>query len=152
MLDVDMMSSKEIQKLLEQVGYGHLGCAFEGRPYVVPMQYYLDDSSTIYIFTTKGQKTDYMDANPHVCLHVEDVDDRQHWRSVVVTGTAEAVTQQSDIDRVMQIVKERNPTTLSPAISRVWNDAMGRTNTVAIYRIHPTEITGNQTSDKSKEL
>lgn len=151
MLDVDIMSSQEIQNLLEQVGYGHLGCAFEGRPYVVPMQYYLDESSTIYIFTTEGQKTQYMDANPQVCLHVEDVQDGQHWRSVVVTGTAERVTQQPDIDRVMQLVKTRNPTTLSPAISRVWNDALGRENTIAIYRIHPSEITGNQTSDKSQD-
>ena len=29
MLDIDIMSSKEIQSLLQQVGYGHLGCAFD---------------------------------------------------------------------------------------------------------------------------
>lgn len=112
MLDIDIMSSKETQSLLQQVGYGHLGCAFEGRPYVVPIQYYLEDS-TIYIFTTEGQKTQYMDANPCVCLQVEDVQDLQSWRSVVVTGQAERLTQQSDIDRIMQLVKERN-STLSP--------------------------------------
>ena len=141
MLDVDVMRTKEIQDLLEQVGYGHLGCAFEGRPYVVTMQYYLDDASTIYLFTTEGQKTEYMDANPRVCLHVEDVQDRLHWRSVVVSGTVERLTQPSKIDRVMALVKTRNPTTLSPAISRVWTDAMGRSTTVVIYRIHPTEVT-----------
>ena len=145
MLDIDIMSSKEIQSLLQQVGYGHLGCAFEGRPYVVPIQYYLEDS-TIYIFTTQGQKTEYMDANPQVCLQVEDVKDLQSWRSVIVTGQAERLTQQSDFDRIMQLVKERNPTTLSPAISRTWIDAVGRDNVVAIYRIEPSEITGNQTS------
>ena len=145
MLDIDIMSSKEIQSLLQQVGYGHLGCALEGQPYVVPIQYYLEDS-TIYIFTTEGQKTQYMDANPWVCLQVEDVRDLQSWRSVVVTGQAERLTQQSDFDRIMQLVKERNPTTLSPAISRTWIDALGRDNVVAIYRIQPSEVTGNQTS------
>lgn len=152
MLDVDIMSSKEIENLLEEVGYGHLGCAFEGRPYVVPMKYYLDDASALYIFTTEGQKTDYMDANPQVCLHVEDVQDRLHWRSVVVTGKAARITQQPEIDRVMQLVKAQNPDTLSPAISRVWNDSLGRENKIAIYRIHPSEITGNQTSDKSQAV
>ena len=146
MLDIDIMGSKESQSLLQQVGYGHLGCALEGRPYVVPIQYYLEDS-TIYIFTTEGQKTQYMDANPSVCLQVEDVQDLLHWRSVVVTGRAERLIQQSDIERIMQLVKERNPTTLSPAISRTWIDAWGRENVVAIYRIQPSEITGNKTSE-----
>lgn len=149
MLDIDIMGAKEIQSLLQQVGYGHLGCALEGRPYVVPIQYYLEHSaedSNIYIFTTEGQKTQYLDANPQVCLQVEEVNDPLSWRSVIVTGRAERLTQQADIDRVKQLVKERNPTTLSPAISRTWIDAWGRENTVAAYRIYPSEITGNQTS------
>lgn len=153
MLDINIMRSKEIQTLLHQVGYGHLGCAFEGRPYVVPIQYYLEDAAedssedaAIYIFTTEGQKTQYIDANPQVCLQVEDVKDPLHWRSVVVTGRAERLTQQADIDHVRQLVEKRNPT-LSPAISRIWIDAWGRENKVAGYRIHPSEVTGNQTSE-----
>ncbi|MGB3787669.1 MAG: pyridoxamine 5'-phosphate oxidase family protein [Phormidesmis sp.] len=152
MIDIDIMGSKEIQNLLQQVGYGHLGCAFEGRPYVVPIQYYLENSeeesedSNIYIFTTEGQKTQYLEANSQVCLQVEDVNDLLHWRSVVVTGRAERLTQQVDIDHVKQLAKARNPNTLSPAISRIWIDAWGRENTVVVYRIHPSEVTGNQTS------
>ncbi len=148
MLDINIMGSKETQSLLQEVGYGHLGCAHEGQPYVLPVQYYLEDS-IIYIFTTEGQKTEYMDANPQVCLQVEDVKDFSHWRSVVVTGRAERLTQQPDIDRITRLVKERNPETLSPAISRTWIDAWGRQNIVAIYRIQPSEITGNQTSDQA---
>ncbi len=153
MLDINIMGSKEIQTLLQRVGYGHLGCAFEGRPYVVPMQYYSEEPSedssedlAIYIFTTKGQKTEYIEANSQVCLQVEDVEDPLHWRSVVVTGRAERLTDQSDIDHVRQLVEKRNPETRSPAISRTWIDTWGRENIVAIYRIHPSEVTGNQTS------
>ncbi|MGB3300938.1 MAG: pyridoxamine 5'-phosphate oxidase family protein [Phormidesmis sp.] len=156
MLDIDIMGSQDIQNLLQQVGHGHLGCAFEGRPYVVPMQYYLENSSgdssqesTIYIFTTEGQKTQYLDANPQVCLQVEDIQDPLHWRSVIVTGRAERLTEPSEIEHVKQLVKARNPTTLSPAISRTWIDSWGRKNTVAIYRIHPSEITGNQTTEQA---
>jgi nitroimidazol reductase NimA-like FMN-containing flavoprotein (pyridoxamine 5'-phosphate oxidase superfamily) len=145
MLDIYEMGSKEIQDLLQQVGYGHLGCTREGHPYVVPMHYYLEDSD-IYIFTTEGQKTKYINANPEVCLQVEEVHDRLHWRSVIVTGRAERLTEQQDIDHAMQFVKERNPT-LSPAINRTWLDAWGRANVIAIYRIHPSEITGNKTSE-----
>ncbi|MEG4999370.1 pyridoxamine 5'-phosphate oxidase family protein [Microcoleus sp. B4-D4] len=143
MLDIDEMSSKEIQELLQKVGHGHLGCVFEGHPYVVPMHYYLQDSD-IYIFTTVGMKTKYMDGNPEVCLQVEEVRDSEHWRSVVVNGRAERLTQQPDIDRAMELVKEHNPT-LSPAINRTWMDSWGRAEVIAIYRIYPSEMSGRTT-------
>ncbi|MBD2512277.1 pyridoxamine 5'-phosphate oxidase family protein [Nostoc muscorum FACHB-395] len=149
MLDIDEMSTKEIHDLLHKVGYGHLGCALEGHPYVVPMHYYFDDPD-IYIFTTVGMKTKYMDANPEVCLQVEDVHNLQHWRSVTVTGIAKHITLQPDIDRVMQFVKTENPT-LSPAINRTWIDALGRAEVIAIYRIHPSEMSGRTTEGVSSQ-
>lgn len=104
--------------LLHKVGHGHLGCSLEGHPYVVPMHYYFEEPN-IYILTTVGMKTKYIDANPEVCLQVEEVHNLKHWRSVTVTGRAEHITLQQDIDRVMQFVKTQNPT-LSPAINRTW--------------------------------
>lgn len=149
MLDIDEMSTKEIHDLLQKVGHGHLGCALEGHPYVVPMHYYFDDPD-IYIFTTVGMKTKYMDANPEVCLQVEEVHNLQHWCSVTVTGRAEHITLQPDIDRVMQFVKTENPT-LSPAINRTWIDAWGRPEVMALYRIHPSEMSGRTTEGVSSQ-
>jgi uncharacterized protein len=97
MLDIDEMSSKEIHELLEQVGYGHLGCIHEGKPYVVPMFYYLQDSD-IYLFTTIGMKTHDFDANPEICLQVEEIHNPLHWRSAIVTGRVKRLTVKEDID------------------------------------------------------
>ncbi|WP_416674953.1 pyridoxamine 5'-phosphate oxidase family protein [Egbenema bharatensis] len=144
MLDLYEMSSQEIKDLLQQVEYGHLGCACEGHPYVVPMKYYPTDSD-IYLFTTEGLKTQCMDANPEVCLQVEDVHDLQHWRSVIATGRVERLVEPQDIDRVMKLVQEHNPT-LSPAMSRTWIDAWGRANIRAIYRMQPNEMSGRKTA------
>jgi nitroimidazol reductase NimA-like FMN-containing flavoprotein (pyridoxamine 5'-phosphate oxidase superfamily) len=150
MLDIDEMSTKEIMDLLHKVGHGHLGFVGEGHPYVVPMHYYLKDSA-IYIFTTVGMKTQYMDANPEVCLQIEEIqDDLLHWRSVVVNGRAEHITLGQDIDRVMQFVKTQNPT-LSPAINRTWIDAWGRAEVMALYRIHPSEMSGRTTDGISSQ-
>ncbi len=149
MLDIDEMNTKDIHDLLQKVGIGHLGCALDGHPYVVPMHYYFDDPD-IYIFTTVGMKTQYMNANPEVCLQVEDVHDLNHWRSVTVTGRAERITEQQDIDRVMQLVKQQNPT-LSPAINRTWIDVWGRAEVMALYRIHPNEMCGRMTDGVSRQ-
>jgi uncharacterized protein len=143
MLDIDEMSIKEIHDLLQKVGHGHLGCALEGHPYVVPMHYYFDEPD-LYIFTTVGMKTKYMDVNPEVCLQVEEVHNLEHWRSVAVMGRAEHITEQQDIDRVMQFIKTQNAT-LSPAINRTWIDAWGRAAVMALYRIHPREMSGRTT-------
>ena len=56
MLDIDEMGQKEIHELLLQVRYGHLNCVHEGKPYGMPMHYYLEDSD-IYLFTTVEMKT-----------------------------------------------------------------------------------------------
>lgn len=149
MLDIDEMRQKEIHELLHKVGYGHLGCIGEGHPYIVPMHYYLKDSE-IYIFTTVGMKTKYIDTNPEVCLQVEEIHDLQHWRSVVVNGRAERLTEQQEIDRVMQFVKTQNPT-LSPAINRTWIDAWGRAELAVIYRLHPIEMSGRTTDGVSSQ-
>jgi uncharacterized protein len=149
MLDIDEMNSKEIHELLQQVGYGHLGCVHEGKPYVMPMYYYLEEED-IYLFTTVGMKTHDIDANPEICLQVEEIHGPLHWRSVIVNGRASRLTEHSDIDRAMHLIKERN-TTLSPAINRTWIDAEGRSEAIAIYRIHESEISGRTTDGVSSQ-
>ena len=147
MLDIDEMGQEEIQNLLQKVGFGHLGYIHEGKPYVMPMHYYVEDSD-IYLFTTVGMKTHDIDVNPEICLQVEEINDPLHWRSVIVTGQAERITEPSDIERVKQFIQQQNPT-LSPAINRTWIDSWGRGEVVVIYRIHKSEMSGRTTDGVS---
>jgi uncharacterized protein len=144
MLDIDEMSLQDIHELLRQVGYGHLGFIHGGKPYVMPMHYYFEDAD-IYLFTTEGMKTHDIDLSPEICLQVEEViDDPLHWRSVIVMGQAQRLKEKADIDRVMKLVKDQNPT-MSPAINRTWIDSWGRAEVVAIYQIYPSEMSGRTT-------
>ncbi|WP_309736975.1 pyridoxamine 5'-phosphate oxidase family protein [Chamaesiphon sp. OTE_75_metabat_556] len=148
MLDIDEMSSTEIYELLNKIGYGHLGFIHAGKPYVMPMHYYLEHED-IYMFTTEGMKTHDIDASPEICLQVEEIiNDPLHWRSVIVTGQANRLTEKSDIDRVRKSIKEINPT-LSPALNRTWIDSWGRAEVVAIYRVNPSEMSGRTTDGVS---
>ena len=144
MIQVEEMTSQESQLLLREIGYGHLGCADkDGRPYVVPIHYAYDEPD-IYIFTTEGMKTEYIDANPEVCLQVEDVRDSTHWQSVVANGRAERLTKADDTERAMQFITQHNPS-LTPAISELWIDSWGRANVSLIYRIRPHLLSGRKT-------
>jgi uncharacterized protein len=151
MLDIDEMSSQEIYELLRKIGYGHLGFTHEGKPYVMPMHYYLEGEE-IYMFTTEGMKTHDIDASPEICLQVEEIiNDPLHWRSVIVAGQAKRLTEKVDIERVRKLIKEVNPT-LSPALNRTWIDSWGRAEKVAIYRVYPSEISGRTTDGVSSRM
>jgi len=143
MLRVEDMSPAEMHALLRRESFGHLGCSREGRPYVVPM-HYAYDGKELYFFTTEGMKTQFIGVNPQVCLQVEEVSDSSHWRSVMVIGRAEQLTNKDETQRAMKLITERNPS-LSPAISATQLDSLGREVDIAIYRITPELIDGRKT-------
>lgn len=152
MLEIEEMNLEEMKRVLARVGYGHLGCVRDLRPYVVPIHYAYDDPH-LYIYTSEGMKTDFIETNPEVCLQVEEVRDARNWRSVIATGKAERLNGKEDIDRAMKIILETNPT-LTPAQNLMWIDAWGRANVRAIYRITPHIVSGRATapSNQSRTL
>ena len=143
MLKVEDMSANEMHALLQREGFGHLGCARDGRPYVVPM-HYAYDGKELYFFTTQGMKTQYIDTNPQVCFQVEEITGRTHWRSVMVIGRATEITSDEEMQRGMKFITERNPS-LTPAISATQLDSIGRAVDIALYRLTPEIIDGRQT-------
>jgi len=143
MLKVEDMSANEMHALLQREGFGHLGCARDGRPYVVPM-HYAYDGKELYFFTTQGMKTQYIDTNPQVCFQVEEITGRTHWRSVMVIGRVTEITSDEEMQRGMKFITERNPS-LTPAISATQLDSIGRAVDIALYRLTPEIIDGRQT-------
>jgi uncharacterized protein len=143
MLRVEDIAPAEMHALLQRGSFGHLGCARDGRPYVLPMNYAYDGKE-LYFFTTEGMKTQFIAANPHVCLQVEEITDSTHWRSVMVIGRAEQLTTPEETQRAMQLISERNPS-LTPAISATQLDTWGRAVGIALYRITPELIDGRKT-------
>ena len=144
MLKIEDMAQGEIAALLLRATYGHLACARDDKPYVVPMNYAFD-GQFIYFFTTEGTKTEYMSANRNVCFQVEEVLDGAHWRSVMVTGRAERISVPAETERAMHLIVERNPS-LTPALGQTELGAWKRLNHVAIYRIRPDAFYGRKTA------
>jgi len=143
MLKVEDMTPADMHALLERESFGHLGCARDGRPYVVPMNYAYDGKE-LYFFTTEGMKTQFIQSNPQVCLQVEEITDSTHWRSVMLIGKAEQLTGNEDMQRAMKLITDRNPS-LTPAISATQLDTWGRAVDIALFRITPELIDGRET-------
>jgi nitroimidazol reductase NimA-like FMN-containing flavoprotein (pyridoxamine 5'-phosphate oxidase superfamily) len=143
MLKVGEMTADEMRALLQHKGFGHLGCARDDHPYVVPMHYTFDGQD-LYFFTTEGTKTEFIAANSEVCFQVEEIADTAHWQSVMVLGRARRLTKSDEVERAMRLITEKNPT-LTPALNKTDIGAWHRWNNIALYCVRPTAIYGRKT-------
>jgi nitroimidazol reductase NimA-like FMN-containing flavoprotein (pyridoxamine 5'-phosphate oxidase superfamily) len=138
------LSREETSSLLKRVNFGHLGVCKDDRPYVVPIHFAYAGPEILF-FTTEGMKTEIIDANPTVCLQVEDIRAREDWESVMITGTAHRLTSEDEIESAMKLIKKINPR-LSPAWSIRWMDDWIRSNVEVVYRISPDTVSGRKAS------
>ena len=71
------LSEDEALDLISRGAVGRLGCIDQDEPYVVPINYLLEERS-IYSHSLPGRKLDAMRSQPRVCLQVDLVDDDLH--------------------------------------------------------------------------
>jgi nitroimidazol reductase NimA-like FMN-containing flavoprotein (pyridoxamine 5'-phosphate oxidase superfamily) len=80
------ISEAECKEFLNHVSLGRLACALDNQPYVVPVCFAYE-REYLYVFSTLGQKIEWMRQNPNVCLQTDEIGDRSSWTSVIVNGT-----------------------------------------------------------------
>jgi hypothetical protein len=85
---IQKMTRSECLGTLAGARLGRLACAQGDQPYAVPF-YFVYHEPYLYGFTTPGQKTEWMRANPHVCVELDEVDDAEQWMSVILFGRYE---------------------------------------------------------------
>ncbi|MGV8937379.1 MAG: pyridoxamine 5'-phosphate oxidase family protein [Allorhizobium sp.] len=84
-MPVREMSEHECLQMLASQHMGYLACAKDNRPYIVPVNYAFEDTK-IYGFSMPGKKTEWLAANPHACLHIDDLERHDHWHSILIEG------------------------------------------------------------------
>jgi hypothetical protein len=118
----------EIEDLLFTRRVGHLACVVDDRPYIVPIAFAYDGGA-LYGHTTPGRKVEALRSRPDVAFEIEDLGDPRRWRSVIVEGVYEEVTDEAerrDAERLLADVAAG----MYPAEGGV------------IFRIRPTRKTG----------
>ncbi|MEP7147532.1 MAG: pyridoxamine 5'-phosphate oxidase family protein [Acidobacteriota bacterium] len=145
MLEILEMRNDEIDAVLARVGYGHLACSRDDQPYVFPI-YYVYNRIDIFIYTTEGLKTEVINSNPRICLQVEEPFNNGGWRSVVVNGEAHEITDRTERERAVGLIRASNPTLL-PALAIKWSNDWMRKNVEVVYKVKIVSLAGRVTSE-----
>lgn len=85
------MSREECLSELARSSFGRLACAQNDQPYIVPI-YFVHEGNSLYSFTTRGQKIDWMRSNPLVCVEIDEIKSSLQWMSILVFGRYEELT------------------------------------------------------------
>ncbi len=133
-----VLSEEEALALISASKVGRLGCVDNGEPYVVPINYVVDEGA-IYSHSLPGRKIDAMRAHPRVCLQVDQIADDFHWRSAIAFGDYEEIRVPSDRRSILSKLLARFPL-LTPVESVMAQDAAAPDSVV--FRIRIDRITG----------
>jgi nitroimidazol reductase NimA-like FMN-containing flavoprotein (pyridoxamine 5'-phosphate oxidase superfamily) len=86
------LSEQQSLEVLGRAQIARLGCSHDDQPYIIPLQIAYADKY-VYVLSTYGQKIEWMRENPKVCLEVEEGRGTSDWKSVIVYGTYQELTE-----------------------------------------------------------
>ncbi|QNF33956.1 pyridoxamine 5'-phosphate oxidase family protein [Adhaeribacter swui] len=147
------LDEKENIEFLRKKSFGRIGCTDGDNVYIVPLNYQYEDNS-IVCYSLEGLKIDIMRKHPTVCFEVDEVIDSNNWKSVVINGRFEEITDKAELDLLRPRYNEyflRKRTSL--ASSGQAQDANNLQDIKLVqsdqvfYRIRFTKITGRLETD-----
>ncbi|MBL7748970.1 MAG: pyridoxamine 5'-phosphate oxidase family protein, partial [Chitinophagaceae bacterium] len=100
------LTDEEINELLTENIFGRIGCTDGKQPYVVPTNY-IFDGKQIIAHSATGRKIRVMRDNPFVCLEVDEVKSFTDWKSVIVFGRYEEITEEKEQLQAMKLFVNR---------------------------------------------
>ena len=128
-LMIDEFHPDAIEAVLHLHHVGRLACIVAGEQYLVPNPYNYRDG-VVYGHTMPGQKLDAMRSEPRVAFEVDERWETDTWRSVVVRGVFEELTDANE-RRVARA-----------ALHGAFPDASRGIEGGVFFRINPSEKTG----------
>ncbi|WP_143306440.1 pyridoxamine 5'-phosphate oxidase family protein [Chitinophaga vietnamensis] len=86
-----VLMKEDIDQVLTRNITGRLGCTDGEKVYIVPVSYAFNDTYLV-AHSREGMKIDIMRKHPHICFQIDEIDDLSNWRSVILWGDYEEVT------------------------------------------------------------
>jgi len=101
------LDDAECREILTRQRMCVLATADGNQPYAVPI-FYGFDGVTIYLGIAEGRKTQVLENNPRLCITVAEVGPGDSWRSVLVMGRAEWITDGPERTEAIKVMMEHN--------------------------------------------
>ena len=122
---IGTLTGDEIEEILAESSLGRIGCTDGDTCYIVPVSY-VYDGKYIIAHSVEGKKLQFMRKKPSVCFEVEDVQSHTNWRTVIIQGKFEEITDEIErykgmklfVDRMMKL--KISATAQPPEISENW--------------------------------
>ncbi|MBL0146258.1 MAG: pyridoxamine 5'-phosphate oxidase family protein [Chitinophagaceae bacterium] len=145
---IGKLTDEQIEEVLYRNIVGHLGCNDERQNYVVPISYVYDGKSII-AHSLEGLKINLMRNNPNVCIEVDDIKNFNNWKSVILWGQYQELTDERDryyamkffVDKLMRLKISETAAPPEMIEERIHPRSPGNLKPV-IYRIIITKKTG----------
>jgi nitroimidazol reductase NimA-like FMN-containing flavoprotein (pyridoxamine 5'-phosphate oxidase superfamily) len=142
-MQINEIQESECREILTRAMVGRLGCALSDQPYIVPVGI-ASEGDYIYVFSTLGQKIEWMRANPKVCMQVDEVKGQSDWVSVIANGEYEELPdpQRADErDHARRLMEKRHHWWLN-AMAERRIQVRDEDITPVFFRIHISSISG----------
>lgn len=140
------LNSNEIEQLLDNNSVGHIGCTDGTTVYIVPINYQFH-SGFVLCYSIEGLKIDMMRKNPSVCFQVDEIKSANEWKSVVIYGTYEEITDENELRKLRPhyteyMLRKRVSLTAVPADSDTEIQRIMPVKAQVFYRIRFKRLTG----------
>jgi nitroimidazol reductase NimA-like FMN-containing flavoprotein (pyridoxamine 5'-phosphate oxidase superfamily) len=136
--------------VLSRVHLGRLACAKANQPFLVPMFFACHEDS-LYCASTIGRKIEWMRDNPLVAVEIDEIENAQHWQSVVVLGRYEEIPQTPEMQDVRQLawsLLQARELWWEPAYVETILGGVERPMVPLYFRIRIEQITGHRGSSE----
>jgi hypothetical protein len=137
------LTHSEIDHLLRTQQVGRLGVHGDGKIYIFPVAYGYD-GAYVYMHSAEGLKVRLMRTNPEVCFEVEEIVSPAHWRTVLVHGGFEELTDAFARDTAMAAIVGQGAQPLLPSVAPYLKGP----EQIVVYRIAVAEVTGRFEQDE----
>ncbi len=104
---IGKLTEEQIEQILKENVFGHLGCNDGYNTYVYPVNY-VYDGNFILCHSTAGSKIEIMRQNKRVCLQVEEIINLAQWKSVLVQGTFQELVEERERYTVMKAFVDKD--------------------------------------------
>ena len=100
------LTKQQIDNVLQSQFVGRIGCCVNNHVYVVPVTFAYD-GSYIYVTSKEGMKIDIMRKNPQVCIEVDVIENMANWRSVILWGEYQELSDDRERKKATKILADK---------------------------------------------